>query len=579
MRNAFVALWGLLVLLIIVQPAAAQQGNLAQIIEERPDLSTLATFINAANPSVRQTLASDVPLTFFAPDNQAFNNLASFLGAPLQELLQNPEIVTQILQYHIVDGAIRSRDMIALDGQVIPTRLSGAFVGIRISDDETITINNVVEITETDVNGRNGVLHILNDVLLNRIIAKALDNERTPTPDRGVTTEVLTTTPEATLVQPIIDEAFASNVRIGHFSPDARPIDIYVDDVLINEGIAFDSLTDFVTLAPGTHTLTITSTGESLADAITEPLPITLNENEFVTIAVLGSIENETFDVVTITEDFNPTAAGKARLVFYHALEGIEAVDILIDEMPLVTDLSFGATMTIDVDAGVYDPLVTAAGAPDTVLFDVNRMSVQDGSYLFFAVLGTQEAITVVSKSVLAETADELRSRMEPSPITVIEAEDASEKAILDILAESGEFTILLSVLEAARPRVLDRLTDEENPVTLIAPNDAAFRDLLATAQSTQLQLVANTNLITDILLYHIVDGVLSSEELRSANGTSIMTNLRENQAFFVTVTSSDVVLNNTVRFERFDILASNGVIHVVEDVLLPQSALKDLGL
>jgi uncharacterized surface protein with fasciclin (FAS1) repeats len=55
---------------------------------------------------------------------------------------------------------------------------------------------------------------------------------------------------------------------------------------------------------------------------------------------------------------------------------------------------------------------------------------------------------------------------------------------------------------------------------------------------------------------------------------------LPENQAFFVTVTTNGtILLNGFVQFEQVDILASNGIIHIIEEVLLPASVVREFGL
>jgi uncharacterized surface protein with fasciclin (FAS1) repeats len=105
-------------------------------------------------------------------------------------------------------------------------------------------------------------------------------------------------------------------------------------------------------------------------------------------------------------------------------------------------------------------------------------------------------------------------------------------------------------------------------------PTNQAFENLFA-AVVQRSQFFRNRNLMTQVLQYHMIDGELLSSDFSASTGTSIITLLQPTQAFFVTVNSDGkIFLNRSVQFEEFDIQASNGVIHVIDDLLLPQVAL-----
>jgi uncharacterized surface protein with fasciclin (FAS1) repeats len=183
---------------------------------------------------------------------------------------------------------------------------------------------------------------------------------------------------------------------------------------------------------------------------------------------------------------------------------------------------------------------------------------------------------------------DELRTNsdvaMGDSQVSITSETSTSETSdlnILEILQERGEFSILLAALEAADDRVRNRLgATLQEPVTLLAPSDRAFENLIATVGMSEAAFLRNTNIITDILLYHIIEGEILAGDFRASAGTSVITLLPENQAFFVTVTDNGtVLLNGFVQFGQVDIRTSNGVIHIIEDVLLPQSVENELGL
>ena len=111
---------------------------------------------------------------------------------------------------------------------------------------------------------------------------------------------------------------------------------------------------------------------------------------------------------------------------------------------------------------------------------------------------------------------------------------------------------------------------EEDGSYTVFAPTDEAFEAALEELGLTQEELLEDTDLLTDILRYHIVDGALLAADLEDGD---TLTTLLEDQEITVSVDDDEVVLNDTVNIETADILASNGVIHVIDAVLLPPAA------
>jgi transforming growth factor-beta-induced protein len=131
--------------------------------------------------------------------------------------------------------------------------------------------------------------------------------------------------------------------------------------------------------------------------------------------------------------------------------------------------------------------------------------------------------------------------------------------------AQSGEFSILIAALQAADPAVINTLSGK-GQFTVFAPTDAAFVSLLGELNLTADQLLSNKALVTKVLLYHVARGnrdsadVLASERIRT---------LQRGFLF-----QSDGVLTDangrTANIVATDIKASNGVIHVIDRVVLP---------
>jgi uncharacterized surface protein with fasciclin (FAS1) repeats len=137
----------------------------------------------------------------------------------------------------------------------------------------------------------------------------------------------------------------------------------------------------------------------------------------------------------------------------------------------------------------------------------------------------------------------------------------AQGRTIVDIAVADGRFDTLVAAVTAAG--LADTLSSP-GPFTVFAPTDAAFAalgdDLIA-------DLLADPDgLLTDILLYHVVAGeVPASAVVTLSNATTV-----NGAPVFIEVVDGGVVLDRQVNVIITDIRASNGIIHVIDSVLLP---------
>jgi uncharacterized surface protein with fasciclin (FAS1) repeats len=131
--------------------------------------------------------------------------------------------------------------------------------------------------------------------------------------------------------------------------------------------------------------------------------------------------------------------------------------------------------------------------------------------------------------------------------------------------AQTGEFSILIAALQAADPAVINTLSGK-GQFTVFAPTDAAFIALLGELGLTADQLLSDKALVTQVLLYHVARGnrdsgqVISSDRIRTLNGGFLF------QSGGV-LTDANGRTSNII---AVDIKASNGVIHVIDRVVLP---------
>lgn len=136
---------------------------------------------------------------------------------------------------------------------------------------------------------------------------------------------------------------------------------------------------------------------------------------------------------------------------------------------------------------------------------------------------------------------------------------------------EEPEFTTLLDAVSAADPAVLEALSDPEAEFTVFAPTDAAF----AAVEGLD-EIVADTELLTQILLFHVVEGSVMSADVVAAleaNDGAFQANTLQGQYLDVATTEEGGVTVNGAGLilEMVDIEADNGVIHVIDAVMVPE--------
>jgi len=122
--------------------------------------TTLVAAVTAAN--LVDTLKGEGPFTVFAPTDEAF---AALPEGTVEALLADIPTLTNILLYHVAPEKLMAADVVALDGKEIPTALEGQSLKVTVKDGK-VYLNDTVEIIITDIETSNGVIHVINAVLL-----------------------------------------------------------------------------------------------------------------------------------------------------------------------------------------------------------------------------------------------------------------------------------------------------------------------------------------------------------------------------------------------------------------------------
>lgn len=163
-----------------------------------------------------------------------------------------------------------------------------------------------------------------------------------------------------------------------------------------------------------------------------------------------------------------------------------------------------------------------------------------------------------------------------PETTTTTEAPDPTIAEIVGASAagEPAEFTILLAALEAAG--LTDALNNPADQLTVFAPTDAAFAAALEALGISAEDLLASDDLAS-ILLYHVTaEGAFDAETVVSSAPIEALPTLNGDATLTIMVVDGKVLINEgasplgTATVVTADIFASNGVIHVIDTVLLP---------
>jgi uncharacterized surface protein with fasciclin (FAS1) repeats len=135
--------------------------NIVQVAQADPQFSILVEAVTAAN--LGATLSGTGPFTVFAPTNAAFAALLTELGVTKAALLADTALLTQVLTYHVLDGRVLKANVPV--GTPIVTKQGDTF-----TVDATLVItdqrNRKAAITATDVLASNGVIHVIDKVIL-----------------------------------------------------------------------------------------------------------------------------------------------------------------------------------------------------------------------------------------------------------------------------------------------------------------------------------------------------------------------------------------------------------------------------
>ena len=135
----------------------AASADIVGLAKATPDLSTLVAAVTAGD--LAATLQGKGPFTVFAPTNQAFSDIQSTVDTLLKPA--NKADLQKVLTYHVVPGTYTAADL--KDGQELTT-VQGQKLTVSVNG-STVKVNDAT-VEKADVNASNGVVHVINKVLV-----------------------------------------------------------------------------------------------------------------------------------------------------------------------------------------------------------------------------------------------------------------------------------------------------------------------------------------------------------------------------------------------------------------------------
>ena len=137
--------------------AAPAMGDIVATADGAGDFKTLLAAAKAAG--LVETLQGKGPFTVFAPTDEAF---AALPAGTLDGLLKDPEALKKILLYHVVSGAVTADQVV---GMTSADTVEGAPIAISVKDGK-VYLNDTTQVVKTDIMASNGVIHVIDKVLL-----------------------------------------------------------------------------------------------------------------------------------------------------------------------------------------------------------------------------------------------------------------------------------------------------------------------------------------------------------------------------------------------------------------------------
>ena len=443
---------------IEIQPPVQEPNSVYDVAVASGDFKTLVSLLEATN--LDDTLDNtDATFTVFAPTDAAFAALGQ---ETLDALAQDPDKLSSILTYHVLGNKVAAEAALSSAGNTVET-VNGANIALSLSGDDLLI--NTSTVTATDVMADNGVIHVIDAVLM------------PPAPTE-------------------------SNANIVETAKAAGNFETLIAAL---ERTGLDSV-----LSDDSGTFTVFAPTDAAFAAVGDKLINTLLANPDVLSDILKQ------HVLPINAD-SVTAM---------SLNGKSAKTVLENEL----------SISINTET-------------DSLMFGGAKIVTKD-------IVTTNGTIHVIDSVIVGDI-----------------SLPQSYGTIADVASENGSFDTLVSLLTATG---LDsEVSDPTKTFTVFAPTDDAFAAL---GQETLNALQNDPETLKDILLFHVIaeQKIMSDVAISVANSEESLIEMANGSNAALSTTGSTLFINDAA-ISAANVMADNGIIHVLDKVIMPLKETGDL--
>jgi transforming growth factor-beta-induced protein len=563
-----------------VVPATAACMSIADIVASNPQFSTLLTALQGAG--LVETLKSG-SYTVFAPTNDAFNKVPSDV---LAGVLNDQATLKAVLLYHVVPGKVSAKQVMSLKSA---KTAQGATISISTSGSKVLV--NGVNVVKADVAACNGVIHIIDGVLIPPAAPAAaapaapapLEVAATSAPDAAETPaapppmEVAATsapdaaTPDAATpdtaapaapAEPLVIPATPLSQPSGEVEDTGAMTEPAAADAATTEAAPADAATTDTAAAPAdvaSKTIAEIASGDpqfsTLVSLLTQAgLVETLSSGEFTVFAPTNDAFAKVDPAVLAALGADPELLKKVLL--YHVVPGTLTADKVLASPTLTSAEGQDLTITSDGGAKINDAMITATDikASNGVVHVIDSVLIPGDITLPEAAMTEAPAAMEVAAT---SSPDAEAAPADASTDATMADAAMSDNTIYDLVVADDRFSTLRSLLSDAG--LTETLQGGE--FTVFAPTDDAFAKLDPAVLAA---LGADPELLKQVLLYHVVPGTLTADKVVAA------TSLTSAEGQDLSITTDGGPMIDGAMITATDIKASNGVVHVIDSVLVP---------
>ena len=566
--------------LVACQSATAPEQSAADMMEGNADYGA---FSQALAKLEMDDVGKDSSLTLFVPTTDAFEAFAEAQGVSLEELLESPELEA-ILSYHMAQGLYTSEVLLSLNEL---ETLTGESISVE-SEDGRVILNGDTNVIVADLKARNVVIHVVDAVLTPNaaqptIVEIAASDERFSTLVAAVQAAGLVDTLNSdgpfTVFAPTNDAFEVLLSDLGLSAEELLADTDLLTTVLTYHVVASEFFAKHVLAASTLRTLQgedITVDAENVKVNDSNLIATDIDASNGVIHVIdavllppsLSSQEPGTIvEIAAATEDLSILVAAVQAAGLVDTLNGEgpftvfaptnAAFEALLSELELSAEELLGnkdlltTVLTYHVIAGELfandvlsrESLSTVQG--EDIIVDAANLKLNDSNIIATDIEASNGVVHLIDAVLLPPSLTE-----EPTP------------SIVDVVVNNPDFSILKAAVIKAD--LVDALS-AEGPFTVFAPTNAAFEALAESLHIKVEDLLELPNL-KDILLYHVAAGALDAATIAKHDAVKTL----QGDLIRVEVSHGNVVLNGSVTVTSADIMVSNGIIHVIDGVLLP---------